>query len=157
MVFQRKSDPKTLTVVPAEVTTLPTQNSPLSIVDAASVIGKDMSIEGQAITVRCKGALRVNGVIAAELHCNELIVGEEAVINGSVAADIVHVYGQVHGAILGANVTLHPSAQVDGDIHAQMLTIEQGASFDGRSRKVANAAEIAPQLETQPGQMRAYG
>ena len=154
MVFQRKHDPKTLTVVPSEVTTLP---PPAERPDAASVIGQDMSIEGQSITVRCKGTLRVNGVITADLHCNELVVGEEAVVNGSIAADSVRILGQVHGAILGAHVTLHPTAQVDGDIHAQTLTIEQGASFDGRSRKVANAAEVAPQLDTQPMQMRAYG
>ncbi|MEI9900100.1 MAG: polymer-forming cytoskeletal protein [Hyphomicrobium sp.] len=156
MVFQRKHDPKTLTVVPAEITTL-RRLRPFWRLDAASVIGKDMSIEGQTITVRCRGTLRVNGIITADLHCNELIVGEEAIINGSVAADTVRVFGQVHGAILGANVTLHPSAQVDGDIHAQSLTIEQGASFDGRSRKVANAAEVAPQLDTQPMHARAYG
>lgn len=154
MVFQRKHDPKTLTVVPSEVATLP---APAERLDAASVIGQDMSIEGQAITVRCKGTLRVNGVITADLHCNELVVGEEAVVNGSIAADSVRILGQVHGAILGAHVTLYPTAQVDGDIHAQTLTIEQGASFDGRSRKVANAAEVAPQLDTQPMQMRAYG
>lgn len=157
MVFQRKHDPKTLTVVPAEVTALPSTSGTAQIADAASIIGKEMSIEGQAITVRCKGTLRVNGVITADLHCNELVVGEDAIVNGSIAADTVRVFGQVHGAILGAHVTLHPSAQVDGDIHAQMLTVEQGASFDGRSRKVANAAEVAPQLDTQPMQMRAYG
>lgn len=157
MVFQRRHEPKTLTVVPAEVTALPSAASAVEQINAASVIGKDMSIEGQSITVRCRGTLRVNGVITADLHCNELVVGEEAIVNGSIAAETVKVFGQVHGAILGANVTLHPSAQVDGDIHAQMLTVEQGASFDGRSRKVANAAEVAPQLDTQATQVRAYG
>jgi cytoskeletal protein CcmA (bactofilin family) len=157
MVFQRKHDQKTLTVVPTEVTTLPTTTTSAGRSDAESVIGKDMSIEGQSITVRCKGTLRVNGVITADLHSNELVVGEQAIISGSIAADTVRVFGQVHGAILGANVTLHPSAQVDGDIHAQMLTIEQGASFDGRCRKVANVAEVAPQLDAQQMQQRAYG
>jgi cytoskeletal protein CcmA (bactofilin family) len=156
MVFQRKSEPKTLTVVPAEVTTLsPNAGSPGRV--AESVIGKDMSIEGQSITVRCKGSLRVNGAIAADLHCSELVVGEEAVVNGSIAADKVRVFGQVHGAILGAHVVLHPSAQVEGDIHSQSLTIEQGASFDGRSRKVNNAAEVAPQLENPETHSHLYG
>src|SRR5262245_54953918 len=119
MVFQRKHDPKPLAVVPADHTTLPSVGGSQSQPRAGeSVIGKDMAIEGQAITVRCKGSLRVNGVIAAELHCNELVVGEEAVINGSIAADSVRVFGRVHGAILGATVTLHPSAQVEGDIHS---------------------------------------
>lgn len=154
MVFQRKHDPKPLTVVAADVTPLPAKS------ESDSVIGKDMSIEGQTITVRCKGTLRVNGVIAADLHCTELVVGEEAIVNGSIAADVVRIHGQVHGAILGANVTLHPSAQVEGDIHSQALTIEQGASFDGRSRKVTNPAEIAPQLDAamhEQRPVRAYG
>jgi len=155
MVFQRKHDPKTLTVVPADVTALQSASGSQSH-PGESVIGKDMTIEGQAITVRCKGALRINGVISAELHCNELVVGQEAVVNGSIAADSVRVFGQVHGAILGASVILHPSAQVEGDIHSQQLIIEQGASFDGRSRKVMNAAEVAPQLEPLD-QARTYG
>jgi len=157
MVFQRKHDAKTLTVVPAEVTALPSTAGSAGRPAGESVIGKDMSIEGQQITVRCTGSLRVNGVITADLHCSELVVGEQAIVNGSIAADSVSIFGQVHGAILGANVTLHPSAQVDGDIHSQTLVIEQGASFDGRSRKVANAAEVAPQLDTAPMQQRAYG
>jgi cytoskeletal protein CcmA (bactofilin family) len=78
-------------------------------------------------------------------------------VNGSIAADTVRVFGQVQGAILGAHVVLHPSAQVEGDIHSQSLTIEQGASFDGRSRKVTNAAEVAPQLENPESQTHAYG
>ncbi|MFA6140695.1 MAG: polymer-forming cytoskeletal protein, partial [Hyphomicrobium sp.] len=83
MVFQRKHDAKTLTVVAADVTTLPSvagsQSRP-----GESVIGNDMSIEGQSITVRCKGSLRVNGAIEADLHCVELIVGEQALIKGSI-------------------------------------------------------------------------
>ena len=156
MVFQRKHDPKTLTVVQADVTTLPSVTSSPTRA-GESVIGKDMSIEGQTITVRCKGSLRVNGVIEADLHCAELVVGEEAVVKGSIAADTVRVFGQVNGAILGANVVLHQSAQVEGDIHSQSLTIEQGASFDGRSRKVNDPAEVAPQLEMSDAQARAYG
>ena len=155
--FQRKQEQKSLTVIPAEVAGLPATAASSRV--AESVIGKDMSIEGQGIIVRCRGSLRVNGAIAADLHCSELVVGEEAVISGSIAADTVRVFGQVHGAILGANVVLHPSAQVDGDIHSQSLTIEQGASFDGRSRKVTNGAEIAPQLDPTEAQSQSpiYG
>jgi cytoskeletal protein CcmA (bactofilin family) len=155
MVFSRKHDPKSFTVVAAEPAPHASGAPPLSLASPShmlgeSVIGKDMSIEGQSITVRCKGSLRVNGAIEADLHCVELVVGEQAVIKGSIAAEKVRVFGHVNGAILGANVVLHPSAQVEGDIHSQQLTIEQGATFDGRSRKVSDAAEVAPQLEAEP-------
>lgn len=112
-----------------------------------SVIGNDLTIEGQSITIRCKGSLRINGNIQADLHSRALEVGKDAQIQGAIAADTVNVYGHVSGAILGARVVLHASAEVEGDIHSEFLSIEQGASFDGRSRKVRNLAEIAPQLE----------
>lgn len=114
-----------------------------------SVIGNDLSIEGDTITIRCKGSLKVLGNIQADLHSRELEVGREAVIQGAIAAETVDVFGRVNGAIMGAHVVLHSTAQVEGDIHSHMLSIEQGAAFDGRSRRVANPADIAPQLESR--------
>lgn len=118
-----------------------------TVPSAQSVIGNDLSIEGQTITIRCKGSLKVLGNIQADLHSRELEVGKEAVIQGSIAADSIDVYGRVNGAILGTHVVLHAGAEVEGDIHSHLLSIEQGASFDGRSRRVLDPAEIAPQLE----------
>ncbi len=157
-MFQRKSDPKTFHVVPPKLKAedppaLPANNtSPaakLTHDDVASVIGKDLTMEGQTITIRCKGSLRVNGNIQADLHCKELMIGEQALIHGSIAADQVVVFGRINGAILGTNVVLHSSAQVEGDIHSRSLAIEQGAYFDGRSRTVSDPAEVAPQLEAE--------
>lgn len=155
-MFQRKSDPKSFRVVPPKLKAedppaLPANNGSttpqIAQEDAASVIGKDLSIEGQTITIRCKGSLRVNGNIHADLHCKELLIGEQALIHGSIAADQVVVSGRINGAILGTNVVLNSSAQVEGDIHSRSLSIEQGASFDGRSRTVSDPAEVAPQLD----------
>lgn len=147
MVFNRKSEPKSFEAArPAE------QAGQDAAFDAhaelaESVIGNDLTIEGQSITIRCKGSLRVNGTIQADLHSAFLTVGEAATITGAIAANRVDVLGRVYGAIRGAHVVLHPSAQVEGDIHSQLLSVEQGASFDGRSRRVADPREIAPELE----------
>lgn len=163
MVFHRKPDSKAANIDALQIKTMDQPTSaptpgPMRINGAAgtsaqgaeSVIGNDLTIEGQAITIRCQGSLRVNGNIQADLHSTKLTVGEEAVINGAIAAETVEVYGKVQGAILGSRVVLHASAIVEGDIHSQALSIDQGASFDGRSRKVKDPAEIAPQL-TSPG------
>ncbi len=114
-----------------------------------SLIGSDLSIEGQSITIRCKGSLRVNGNIQADLHSRQLDVGREAIVTGSITAEAVDVHGRVNGAILSNKVVLHATAEVEGDIAAQFLAIEQGASFDGRSRRVRDPSEIVPQ--TEPG------
>ena len=114
---------------------------------AQSIIGQDLSIEGQGITIRCQGALTVNGSVHADLHGREINVGEQGAVVGSVTADAVDIWGRVGGMIKGARVSLHASARVDGDIHAGTLAIEDGASFEGRSRKATDPASIAPQLQ----------
>jgi len=116
--------------------------------EAESVIGNDFTIEGQSITIRCKGSLRVNGNIQADLHSTRLTVGKEAVIHGGIAAEQVDVHGRVQGAIHGGHVVLHDTAEVEGDILSHYLSIEQGASFDGRSRRAKDPSEIRPQLES---------
>ncbi len=121
-----------------------------------SVIGNDLSIEGQTITIRCKGSLKVLGNIQADLHSRQLEVGKEAIIQGAIAAETVDVFGRVNGAIMGTHVVLHAGAEVEGDIHSHLLSIEQGAAFDGRSRRVKDPAEIAPQLE-KPATAASYG
>jgi cytoskeletal protein CcmA (bactofilin family) len=109
-----------------------------------SVIGSDLSIEGQTITIRCQGSLRVNGHIQADLHSMQLTVGEQGRVSGSIAAETVEVYGNVQGAIRASRVVLHATARVEGEIHSQYLSIEQGAYFEGKSRKLSDAQEIAP-------------
>lgn len=162
MVFTRKPEPRSSNIDALQIKTMDTATGTPTPTPAPmrtngysgtsgqdtneSVIGNDLTIEGQSITIRCQGSLRVNGNIQADLHSMKLTVGEEAVINGTIAAEIVEVYGKVQGAILGSRVALHSSAVVEGDIHSQTLAIEQGASFDGRSRKVKDPSEIAPQL-----------
>jgi cytoskeletal protein CcmA (bactofilin family) len=46
-------------------------------------------------------------------------------------------------------VVLQASAEVEGDIHHMSLVIEQGASFDGRCRRPADAAELRPDLTSR--------
>jgi cytoskeletal protein CcmA (bactofilin family) len=155
MVFNRKPDPNAAEMVaPATrradrpaAAARPPMPAGGAVQGAQSVIGNNLSIDGQNITIRCKGSLKIDGTIQADVHSKQLEVGREAMINGSIAADTVSVFGRVNGAILGANVVLHASAQVEGDIHSQFLTVEQGAAFDGRSRRVTDPTEIAPQVE----------
>jgi cytoskeletal protein CcmA (bactofilin family) len=116
--------------------------------ETPSVIGESLTIEGQSITIRCKGALEVNGNIQAELHSQRLVVGRSGKVEGTITADHVDIWGRVSGTIMGARVSLHSSAEVEGDIHAQALTVLDGASFEGRSRRVTDPTAVAPKLES---------
>jgi cytoskeletal protein CcmA (bactofilin family) len=57
-------------------------------------------------------------------------------VNGTVAADLVVVDGNVEGPIRGGDVILKSQAHVVGDIQHQTLTLERGAYFEGRSVRV---------------------
>ena len=100
--------------------------------ETPSVIGEDLTIEGQAIIIRCKGALKINGKIHAELHSQKLVVGKSGQVEGTIAADSVDIWGTVSGTIMGARVTLHPSAEVEGD--ECVCVLEQVGGFVGKGQ-----------------------
>ncbi len=154
MVFNRKPSPKAPAILTPQARPGDRANGAsiahlhaVSETSVPSVIGSDLSIEGEAITIRCQGTLRVLGAIDADVHGRHVEIGRDAIVRGTVSAEAVDVLGRVSGAIVGANVVLHDTATVEGDIHSHLLSIEQGASFDGRARRVTDPMEVAPPLE----------
>jgi len=99
---------------------------------APTIIGEDLTITGN---VASKGEIQVDGEIQGDIHCSSLLLGDKSRVTGGVVADDVVVRGKVLGSIKGLRVTLQSQAHVEGDIHHQSLAIEQGAYFEGKSRR----------------------
>lgn len=114
-----------------------------------SVIGEDLSIVGERITVISKSRVKVNGTIQGDVNGEEVIVGPRGHVIGTVTANHIQVDGEVDGAIRGSSVTLMPTARVDGDIFHQKLAISEGARFDGRVRRPQDPSEITPNLDAE--------
>lgn len=113
-----------------------------------SVIGEDLTVEGNVIS---KGEVQLEGEIKGDCHCVSLVIGDKALIEGGVLADDVIVRGRVVGSIRGHRVTLQSSSQVEGDIYHQSLAIEQGAYFEGKSRRSDDPlSEVKPELKPAP-------
>jgi cytoskeletal protein CcmA (bactofilin family) len=121
---------------------------------AKSVIGNDLKIIGQGLKIISQGTLQVDGEIEGDVGGSEVIIGEKGKVTGTVAAERVIVRGQISGVIRGVSVTLQSSSRVEGDIHHMSLAIEQGAEFDGRCRRPADANELSLNLEVSQGQPR---
>jgi cytoskeletal protein CcmA (bactofilin family) len=115
---------------------------------AKSVIGNDLKIIGQGLRIISQGTLQVDGEVEGDVGGAEVIIGERGKVTGTVAAERVIVRGQISGVIRGVTVTLQSSSRVEGDIHHMSLAIEQGAEFDGRCRRPADASELNLNLET---------
>ena len=111
---------------------------------APSIIGEDLTVTGNVLS---KGEVQVDGQIQGDVHCSSLIVGEKAQITGGIVAEDVVVRGQVMGSIRGVRVTLQASSHVEGDIFHQSLAIEQGAFFEGKSRRAEDPIATAPKLD----------
>jgi cytoskeletal protein CcmA (bactofilin family) len=111
---------------------------------APSIIGEDLTVTGNVLS---KGEVQVDGQIQGDVHCSSLIVGEKAQITGGIVAEDVVVRGQVMGSIRGVRVTLQASSHVEGDIFHQSLAIEQGAFFEGKSRRSEDPIANAPKLD----------
>jgi len=112
-----------------------------------SIIGADLIILGEKITVMTKAGLRVDGEVRGDINGREVIIGQTGRVTGTVAAHAIEVHGHVYGAVKARTVTLHPTSVVEGDIFNQTLRISEGAVFDGRVRRAKDAAEIEPILD----------
>lgn len=97
-----------------------------------SMIGPDLTITGNLIS---KGEVQVDGIVEGDIHGSNVVVGETATITGGIIADEVVVRGHVVGTIRSKRVMLQATSQVEGDIYHQSLSIEQGALFEGKSRR----------------------
>lgn len=107
-----------------------------------SMIGPDVTIIGNLVS---SGELQIDGEVQGDLHGSHIVVGERARIDGGVVGDEVVIRGQVNGSIRGHKVMLQASSHVEGDVHHQSFAIEQGAFFEGKSRRTDNPmAGIAP-------------
>ncbi len=117
-----------------------------------SIIGEDLTVTGNVLS---RGEVQVDGQIQGDVHCSSLIVGEKAQITGGIVAEDVVVRGRVMGSVRGMRVTLQASSHVEGDVFHQSLAIEQGAYFEGKSRRSEDPIASAPKLDTIGGHTQA--
>jgi cytoskeletal protein CcmA (bactofilin family) len=99
---------------------------------SASVIGVDLSITGN---LESKGEVQVEGEVQGDIHAQRIVIGERARITGALIAEEIVVRGSVQGSIRGNAVTFQSSSRVEGDVFHKSLAIEQGAFFEGKSRR----------------------
>lgn len=117
-----------------------------------SVIGSDLMILGQGLRIISRGSLQIDGEVMGDVIGHEVVIGDSAKVTGLVNAEKIVVRGSVAGTIRGVHVVLSSNSNVEGDIHHQSLTIEQGALFEGKSRRPADVASLRPNLDVEQQQ-----
>lgn len=111
-----------------------------------SVIGGDVTITGN---LKASADLHVDGAIKGDIICASLVQGEASIIEGAIEARSARLAGKVKGTISAKELTILASATIEGDVHYDSLTVEQGASVEGRFAP-SHAASAAPALAAAP-------
>jgi cytoskeletal protein CcmA (bactofilin family) len=99
---------------------------------SASVIGADLKITGN---LECRGEVQIDGHVEGNIQAQRIVIGKGASTTGNLLAEAIEVGGNVGGSIRGNAVTLRSSSRVEADVFHKTLSIEQGAFFEGKSRR----------------------
>jgi cytoskeletal protein CcmA (bactofilin family) len=107
----------------------------------ATVISINVEMAGTIVT---PDALHIAGRIDGNVRASSVTVRSSGVVTGDIVADTVIVHGTVDGRIYGQKVQLAAGAVVRGDIMHGALGIDSDATFEGASKRNANALADAP-------------
>jgi cytoskeletal protein CcmA (bactofilin family) len=95
-----------------------------------SVIDAWLTITGN---LESQGDVRVEGQIAGDVRCANLVIGRDAIVSGDIVAEEAIVRGRVKGTIRANRVILQDTACVESAIFHKVLSVDAGASFEGQS------------------------
>lgn len=111
-----------------------------------SLFGPSTRIQGDVLF---SGGLHLDGAVTGSVKStgdgiSRLVVGEPAVIEGSVEAPVVELHGLVRGDIVASGrVTLGPKGRVEGNVQYGALEVAAGASIKGKLLKLDKADPVA--------------
>ena len=79
------------------------------------------------------GTIRIDGRLEGEVHTTgTVIVGEQALIKGSISAGILTNSGKINGIVTATEkVQILKHGTLIGDIHTPGIVIEEGGHFHG--------------------------
>jgi cytoskeletal protein CcmA (bactofilin family) len=110
--------------------------------DVRVSLGSDAEVTGK---LSFASPTRVEGKLKGEIRASDLlVVGPQAVVQATVRAAKLVVLGEVRGEVLGASrIEVCAGGKLFGDVETQSLVIQEGATFEGRSRMSGQAAAAA--------------
>ena len=94
-----------------------------------SVIGSEMEIVGD---IKCNGIMRVVGKLKGTINCSELIVEENAIINGTISAGSVSIDGDVTGIVKTEAIEISSNASFSGEVFYARIAIDSGANLEAK-------------------------
>lgn len=108
--------------------------------EVETVIGPSVKVKGN---FNGQGNIVVEGILEGNLKTKgNVLVGESAKITGNVEAQNLKVGGEVNGNVkIEGYLEVASSAKIDGEINCASVSIEKGATLNGKFNMTALAIE----------------
>ncbi|MDX5330619.1 MAG: polymer-forming cytoskeletal protein [Caulobacteraceae bacterium] len=113
----------------------------------ASLISQGVCIQGN---ISGEAEVQIDGLVRGDVRVGKLMLGPQGRIEGSVVAVVAEIRGHIKGPMKARQVRLYGTAHIEGDIAHEQLAMETGATFEGRSVRLAKAAEGAAPAAVEP-------
>ena len=96
----------------------------------SSILGPELEIHGD---VKVSGSLLIYGKVFGNIQSSGAVrTANGSIVNGSISAKEAAIGGKVNGDLdIEKKVTLGDTSFLTGNLKAIILTIEEGAKFDG--------------------------
>ena len=104
----------------------------------SSILGPELEIHGD---VKVSGSLLIYGKVYGNIQSSGSVrTANGSVVNGNISANDVTIGGKVEGDLdVDKKVTLGDTSYLTGNLKASILTIEEGAKFDGVCSMLKNS------------------
>jgi len=108
-------------------------------VNRDSVLGQGQTLEGKLTGI---GTIRVDGTVQGDIVLQgSLTVSRSGQVIGTVEATNVVLSGRVEGSVIAhGKLCLASTCDFTGDAQAELLTVEEGARFNGTSKMLPPSA-----------------
>lgn len=101
-----------------------------------TIVASGITIEGKFIA---KGNVRLDCNIVGDVVAEDLFLGEEALIKGSVKCNNLTLFGKVEGNVeCSKKLHIGEIGNINGDIVVNLLSMDEGAIFTGKCIKTNN-------------------
>ena len=104
----------------------------------SSILGPELEIHGD---VKVSGSLLIYGKVFGNIQSSGSVrTANGSVVNGNISANDATIGGKVEGDLdVEKKVTLGDTSFLTGNLKASILTIEEGAKFDGVCSMLKNS------------------
>lgn len=116
-----------------------------------TLLAKGVELKGE---IKVEGTVRVDGRLEGDVHTKgEVIVGEDGVVKGTIYAGSLISSGRIKATVTATGrVQLLKTAILIGEVHCPVMSMEDGAKFQGVSDMGVTAwPDEVPRL---PGNVR---